>query len=195
MGLDTDDRRTRILDAAETLFAERGYDATPTARIAESARVPKGLVFYHFPRKIDLLLTLLEERLPSPGRTELSGVVVVGDPAGSLLRLHERLGLDRHASLVLRSIIFREAGTHPEVAERTVQLRRDLVDLAVEVLRAALGRSGRRADAALIRSAGATFAAAMFDHANTSRIGLDSDLGDAARVVARAVGSPDSPVA
>jgi AcrR family transcriptional regulator len=39
------DRRTRILDAAEELFAEDGFDATPTARVADAADVPKGVVF------------------------------------------------------------------------------------------------------------------------------------------------------
>ena len=34
------DRRKRILDAAEELFATDGFDATPTARVAEAADVP-----------------------------------------------------------------------------------------------------------------------------------------------------------
>ena len=73
------DRRTRILDAAEELFAVDGFDATPTARVAETAKVPKGLVFYYFPRKIDLLLSLLQERLPTPTKDTLAGVVRRGD--------------------------------------------------------------------------------------------------------------------
>ena len=73
------DRRTRILDAAEELFAVDGFDATPTARVAEAAKVPKGLVFYYFPRKIDLLLTLLQERLPVPTKEAVAGVVRRGD--------------------------------------------------------------------------------------------------------------------
>ena len=77
----TADRRTRILDAAEELFAVDGFDATPTARVAEAAEVPKGLVFYYFPHKIDLLLTLLQERLPTPTKDTLAGVVRRGDPA------------------------------------------------------------------------------------------------------------------
>jgi AcrR family transcriptional regulator len=61
--------RERILDAGEQLFAELGFDATPTARIAELAQVPKGLVFHYFPRKLDLLAALAVERhsdLPAP---------------------------------------------------------------------------------------------------------------------------------
>src|SRR5674476_1237592 len=51
------DARERILDAAEDLFAADGFDATPTARIARRAAVAKGLLFYYFPRKMDLLRT------------------------------------------------------------------------------------------------------------------------------------------
>ena len=120
------DRRTAILDAAEELFAVDGFDATPTARVAEAAKVPKGLVFYYFPRKIDLLLTLLKERLPTPTKETVAGVVRRGPPAGSLLAMHRRLGLDDHDSLVLSTIIFRESGTHPEVRDHLRQLRRSL---------------------------------------------------------------------
>jgi AcrR family transcriptional regulator len=47
--------RERILDAAEELFAHHGFDATPTVRVAAQARVPRGLLSYHFARKIELL--------------------------------------------------------------------------------------------------------------------------------------------
>jgi AcrR family transcriptional regulator len=156
-----DDSRTRILDAAEALFAQLGFDATPTTRIADAAGVPKGLVFYYFPRKIDLLLVLLEERLPAQPPGALQGVVRRGDPRRSLLALHRRLGLDTHDSLVLRTIIFRESGTHPEVR------------------------------AHLRRQAAETFVSVMFDYANSRRAGgAPPDIKGAAAVVARAVGAP-----
>lgn len=58
---------TRIMDrwsrthealrrAALTLFAERGYDATATAEIAERASVSEMTLFRHFPTKEALLL-------------------------------------------------------------------------------------------------------------------------------------------
>lgn len=182
------DRRTRILDAAEELFAVDGFDATPTARVAEAAKVPKGLVFYYFPRKIDLLLTLLQERLPTPTKETVAGVVRSGDPAGSLLAMHRRLGLEDHDSLVLRTIIFRESGTHPEVRDRLRQLRRSLVELTEAALDQAVERTVAKP---LRRQAAETFVSVMLDHANARRAGgALPDVHGAAAVVALAVGAP-----
>jgi AcrR family transcriptional regulator len=183
-----DDRRSRILDAAEELFAEDGFDATPTSRIAEEAVVPKGLVFYYFPRKIDLLLTLLQERLPAPSRESVEGVVHRGDPARSLLALHRRLGLETHNSLVLRTIIFRESGTHPEVRDHLRRLRRALVELTETALDQAVEWT---LAGTLRRQAAETFVSVMLDHANARRAGgALPDVKGAAAVVARAVGAP-----
>lgn len=182
------DRRTRILDAAEELFARDGFDATPTGRVADAAEVPKGLVFYYFPRKIDLLLTLLQERLPPPPADAVEGVVRRGDPAGSLLALHRRLGLDTHDSLVLRTIIFRESGTHPEVRAHLRRLRRSLVELTETALDQAVEWTLARK---LRRQAAETFVSVMLDHANARRSGgALPDLQGAAAVVALAVGAP-----
>jgi AcrR family transcriptional regulator len=183
-----DDRRTRILHAAEELFAEDGFDATPTARIAALAAVPKGLVFYYFPHKIDLLLTLLQERLPAPGKETVDGVVRRGDPAGSLVALHRRLGLEDHDSLVLRTIIFRESGTHPEVRDHMRRLRRSLVELTETALDQAVEWTLAKT---LRRQAAETFVSVMLDHANARRAGgALPDVKGAAAVVALAVGAP-----
>jgi AcrR family transcriptional regulator len=180
-----DDRRGRILDASEQLFAEGGFDGTPTARIARAAKVPKGLVFYYFPRKIDILLTLLKERLPAAPLCEPDDVVRAGDPAGSLVRLESRLGLDKHESLVLRQVIFRESGTHPEVREHLRRLRRGLLDLTESVLERSVGHA---LDPKLRRQAAHTFVAVMLDRANARRFGgVEPDLEGAARIVSLAV--------
>src|ERR1035437_3161166 len=79
--------RERILDAVEALFAADGFDATPTSRIARRAGVAKGLLFYYFPSKMDLLRTLFVERLPVHSLSSVAGIAVPGDVAGSLVRL------------------------------------------------------------------------------------------------------------
>ncbi|MGZ4494353.1 MAG: TetR/AcrR family transcriptional regulator [Nocardioides sp.] len=180
-------RRARILDAAELLFAERGFDATPTARIAADAAVPKGLVFYYFPRKIDILRTLLAERLPSHPFCSPAEVARRGDPAGSLLRLARALGIGRHESVVLRTIIFREAGTHPEVREHVRALREGLLETTEAVLDAAVEKV---LDPVRRRQAAHTFVAVMLDEANAlSFDGPGPDLSGAAEIVSSGLAS------
>ncbi|HCU52998.1 MAG TPA: TetR/AcrR family transcriptional regulator [Gammaproteobacteria bacterium] len=50
---------TRILTAAEALFAEHGFDAVSMNAIAERAGVSKANVFHHFNTKQDLYLAVI----------------------------------------------------------------------------------------------------------------------------------------
>ena len=54
------ERRDQILDAANTLFAERGYDAVLVEDIAKSAGVTRGLVHHYFGGRKDVYVALLE---------------------------------------------------------------------------------------------------------------------------------------
>ncbi|MBU0956742.1 MAG: TetR/AcrR family transcriptional regulator [Spirochaetes bacterium] len=48
-------RRDEILDAAESLFAGKGYDNTSTNDILNAAGIARGTLYYHFPSKEDIL--------------------------------------------------------------------------------------------------------------------------------------------
>lgn len=179
--------RERILDAAEAQFARDGFDATPTARIAAQADVGKGLLFYYFPTKVDLLRALLAERLPTAPLCDTVGLARAGDIAGSLVRLARRLDLGRHESLVLRTIIFREASTHSEVREHIGSLRDGLLALIEGVLDAA---SRVKLTPARRRVAAHTFMAVVFDDANARRYGAPApDLAGVARLIAAGLGA------
>ena len=54
--------RTRLLDAAEQLFAERGFDATSTREIAALAGDTLGTLSYHFSSKDKLLVEVVHRR-------------------------------------------------------------------------------------------------------------------------------------
>jgi AcrR family transcriptional regulator len=54
--------RSRLLDAAEELFAESGYHRVTIDAIVERAGFTRGAFYAHFTDKADLFLTLLEER-------------------------------------------------------------------------------------------------------------------------------------
>ena len=75
--LDPAERREEILDAANALFAQRGYEEVSIEDIAASAGVTRGLVHHYFGGRKDVYLALLqrvgarrEEQLRPPvGRT------------------------------------------------------------------------------------------------------------------------------
>ncbi|RAI45044.1 TetR/AcrR family transcriptional regulator [Rhodoplanes roseus] len=58
-----DETRERILDAAEHLFAERGYSNVSTRDIAEAARSNAAAAHYHFGSKEAVLEAVFERRL------------------------------------------------------------------------------------------------------------------------------------
>ncbi len=156
--------RGRILAAAERLFAERGFDHTSTALIAAEARVPQGLIFYHFKTKMELLLaviredqaTLLDGLLPAAAATGggatgggatgggATGGGATGGGAtggGAEPGLSEAVaGLWRHLSGVLgepspvRKIIIQELAAHPEIRQRALELHEQMAALVARYL-------------------------------------------------------------
>jgi AcrR family transcriptional regulator len=52
--------RVRILEAAMRLFAEAGYHAATNALIADTARLTRGAMLYHFPTRDDLVAAAIE---------------------------------------------------------------------------------------------------------------------------------------
>ncbi len=71
--LSSAERRNQILDAANALFAEAGYDAVSIEDIAGAAGVTRGLVHHYFGGRKDVYIALLErigalreEQLPPP---------------------------------------------------------------------------------------------------------------------------------
>lgn len=55
------EKQNKILEAALKLFAELGYSATSTSKIAKEAEVSEGLIFRHFKNKEGLLTAILEK--------------------------------------------------------------------------------------------------------------------------------------
>ena len=58
-----DDAVTRIVDAAERVFAHKGYHSATTSEVAKEAGVSKGLVFNYFATKELLLEAVVVRRL------------------------------------------------------------------------------------------------------------------------------------
>jgi AcrR family transcriptional regulator len=56
-------RRAEILDAAEALYAKKGWDAVTVDQVARSARLSRGLVYVYFRDKEDLLFAIGERAM------------------------------------------------------------------------------------------------------------------------------------
>lgn len=54
-------KQENILKAALVLFAEQGYAATSTSKVAKAAGVSEGLIFRHFGNKEGLLNAIMEQ--------------------------------------------------------------------------------------------------------------------------------------
>ncbi|MFF0489746.1 TetR/AcrR family transcriptional regulator [Nocardia sp. NPDC003482] len=182
------DARQLILDAAESLFATHGFDATATAAIAATAGVPKGLVFYYFPTKESILSALMAERVPAPPVQDIENLVTPGDPAGSLVNLDAALNLRDHHSSVLRVIMWREADTHPDVRKQLRRMRDQLLDVTSRVL--AASAPGPVRDGTLRACAGA-WVSAVLAVATTDRLhaldGLTLPTAEEIRNISRVV--------
>ena len=106
------DKRERILDAAERIFARHGFFHARVSEIAKEAGVADGTIYLYFKSKDDLLITLFESRMErvTAELGEAIAAVPASDPAARL-----RTFIHTHAALVV---------AHPALAEvLVVELR------------------------------------------------------------------------
>lgn len=54
------ERRNEILDAADELFGQKGFDGTSTNDILERVKIARGTLYYHFKSKEDIMDALIE---------------------------------------------------------------------------------------------------------------------------------------
>ena len=66
---DATERKNEILDAAEELFAAKGYEQTSTGDILGRVGIARGTLYYHFKSKEDILDALIER---------INGVLIAG---------------------------------------------------------------------------------------------------------------------
>lgn len=57
---EAEERRNEILDTAERLFGEKGFDGTSTNDILNDIGIARGTLYYHFKSKEDILDAMIE---------------------------------------------------------------------------------------------------------------------------------------
>lgn len=123
--MDPAQTRRQILEAADALFGELGFDATTTRDIAERSGINKALIHYHFGAKDDLLEVVLEAHYTAL-RAALQAALV--KPQGLAAQVEALL--DAYADYLAKNrafarIVQREiaSGRHVErVVERTLPI-------------------------------------------------------------------------
>ena len=170
--------RCKILDAAETLFAENGFDATPTSAIAARAGVTSALIFYYFRTKRGLLQALIDERPFLPRFADLVADVDADDRRTLLRVAGERLYDLAHRSGPMVRIVVRE------VLQRD-ELRRHWEDVLERAI-GALAERIRAADGPALDAAQADAVARLFFNAVAFQALFGPDL-EKGRTVAEAV--------
>ncbi|MDO4888795.1 MAG: TetR/AcrR family transcriptional regulator [Actinomycetaceae bacterium] len=116
-------RRGEILDVAEYLFNENGFDATSTSQIIEKAGIARGTLYHHFPSKgaiVDALVERLNTRILSATKaieqdTSLSALE-------RLIATVQALNVDSHGGGQLREHIHKPGNAlmHQKIQESIV---------------------------------------------------------------------------
>lgn len=109
--------KQRILDAAQRLFASRGYNGTTTRDLAAKAGVAEGTLFRHFENKKAILVEVATQgwvELLTDLLTELSEMgsykAVAQVMRRRMMRMHENADMMR--------VCFMEAQFHPDLRDR-----------------------------------------------------------------------------
>ncbi|MFJ2772596.1 TetR/AcrR family transcriptional regulator [Streptomyces sp. NPDC087300] len=128
--------RERIVAAAAHVFAEHGYAAGTTNRIAERARISIGSLYQYYPNKDAILLELVNRHLDA-------GVLAAkehedGDEPESLeaiMRGFARATIDNHLDdPKLLQVMMEQTPRTPELLERITEYQRERVAATRDLL-------------------------------------------------------------
>jgi AcrR family transcriptional regulator len=134
------DRRQQILEAALTIFAERGFEAATNKEITERAGVNQGLIYFYFESKADVFFAAFEYHARQV-ITQLDAVfaeVRDEDPATGFDRLLKQLVavLDTPRTISLLRIMHQVMGSRePRGALRREEEQRSIGMLAEHLAR------------------------------------------------------------
>ena len=130
---DAAERKNEILDAAEELFAARGYEATSTGEILDRVGIARGTLYYHF-RSKEEILDALTDRI---GRNLIARAKQAAADKNvpvveRIVRTVAGLNLETEASSIGREVL--EQVHKPQNALMHQKMQQSLMDGVVPVL-------------------------------------------------------------
>lgn len=129
--------RERLLDAAETVFRERGVTRTSLAEVATAAGMTRGAVYWHFKDKADLFRAMCDRAtLPLDAMFESATGTACADPLGTLRALSigalQSLAADPRAQNVFE-IVFHKSELVDELASLGTAHRQERCDCLLQI--------------------------------------------------------------
>jgi len=115
--LSAEERRASILRAVRHLFANKGFNGTTTAELAEAAGVSEALLFRHFPTKEALFAAIQQSFCDTQGRERFERLSALEPGTQTLV-------------LLMHFLSSHLLGSEQEQAERAVSSRMILRSLA-----------------------------------------------------------------
>jgi TetR/AcrR family fatty acid metabolism transcriptional regulator len=114
-------RRAQILDAAATVFAEKGFHRATTKEIARAAGVSEGTIYNYFDSKADLLIGIMTRVAELEHLDEELASALRGDPHDFLIAiLRHRMSHMQQGQKMLQAIL-PEIFVNPALRERFYQ--------------------------------------------------------------------------
>lgn len=101
-------------------FARYGYQGTSIDRIASTAGVTKGALYYHFRDKEELLFEAVQDRIAEFEQRVVGGVSPVTDPAGALAeiaRVCVHIATKNNLRRFILTLMVEALDTNPKLSE------------------------------------------------------------------------------
>ena len=142
--------RDKILDAAEALFARRGYAAVGMSEIAEAVGLSKSSLFHHFPTKAQLYAATADRILRALETTLTTALAAGGTPVERLDRWVDTIAdlfgaHETYARLLLRSMFEDDELSGAFEEERAVNATLErVIGAAMQLLREGMGSGALR---------------------------------------------------
>lgn len=129
-------RRAQLLEAARSVFVERGYHAAGMDEIAERAGVSKPVLYQHFPGKFELYLALLDE-----ADREIVDAVLAGMNSAVDNKERVQAAIGAYFEFVAREgasyrLVFEsDLANDPQVRDRIQEVQRHCAHAVADVIR------------------------------------------------------------
>lgn len=129
-------RRAQLLEAARSVFVERGYHAAGMDEIADRAGVSKPVLYQHFPGKFELYLALLDE-----ADREIVDAVLAGMNSATDNKERVKAAVAAYFSFVAREgasyrLVFEsDLANDPQVRVRIQEVQRHCAEAVADVIR------------------------------------------------------------